>query len=153
MPFLPVREVDAAVWGWVQETLTDPDYVGHKLREERDLKTASTARVEQELEYVQAPMLFSTREAAEKEKRTVEDAEPEGYSRLADQYGEELVNEAYDNTASLRTMWLDWDSLLDKLEDSDFLCVMVDHKLKLRQDFAEELRKKLEELEGEEEEE
>jgi hypothetical protein len=108
----------------------------------------------QELEYVQAPMLFSTREAAEKEKRAVEDAERDGgFSRLVDQYGEELVNEAYDNTASLRTMWLDWDSLLDKLEDSDFLRVMVDHKLKLRQDFAEELRKKLEELEGGEEEE
>jgi hypothetical protein len=99
----------------------------------------------QELEYVQAPMLFSTREAAEKEKRAVEGDEPE--------YGEELVNKAYDNPASLRVMWLDWGWLLDKLEDSDFLCVMVDHKLKGRQDFAEELRKKLEDLEGEEEEE
>jgi hypothetical protein len=97
----------------------------------------------QELEYVQAPMLFSTREAAEKEKRAVQGPEPE--------YGEELVNAAYDNTAPLRAMWLDWGSLLDKLEDSDFLCVMVDHKLKLRQDFAGELRKTLEDLEGEEE--
>lgn len=105
----------------------------------------------QELEYVQAPMLFSTREVAEKEKRAVEGAQPEGYLRLTDQYGEELVNEAYPNTAPLRVMWLDWGWLLDKLEDSDFLCVIVDHKLKLRQDFAEELRKKLEDLEGEEE--
>jgi hypothetical protein len=104
----------------------------------------------QELEYVQAPMLFSTREAAEKEKRAVEGAEADGYSRLTDQYGEEHVNEAYDNPAPLRAMWLDWGWLLDKLEDSDFLCVMVNHKLKLRQDFAEELRKKLEELEVEE---
>ena len=43
--------------------------------------------------------------------------------------------------------------LLDKLEDSDFLCVMVDGRMILRQDFAAELKKKLEELEEEKEEE
>ncbi len=44
-------------------------------------------------------------------------------------------------------MWIDGDTLLDKLEDSDFLCVMVDHRSKLRQDFIEELKKRLEEHE------
>jgi hypothetical protein len=37
--------------------------------------------------------------------------------------------------------------LLDKLGDSDFPCVMVDHKPKLRQDFIEELKKQFEEQE------
>jgi hypothetical protein len=37
--------------------------------------------------------------------------------------------------------------LLDYLEDSDFLCVMVDGQMKLRQDFVEEIRDRLEERE------
>lgn len=55
------------------------------------------------------------------------------------------TDEALDNTAPLRVLWIDRDSLLDKLGDSDFLCVMVDHRLKLRRDFMEELRKQREE--------
>jgi hypothetical protein len=53
--------------------------------------------------------------------------------------------EAVGNTSSLRVMWIDLDMLLDKLKDSDFLCVMVDHRLKLRQDFIEELKRQPEE--------
>ncbi len=101
----------------------------------------------QEIEYVQAPMLFSTREEAEKQRRDIENTEPESYLHLVEQFGEELTDEAFDNTSPLRVMWIDLDTLLDKLEDSDFLCVMVDHKLKLRQDFVEEVKRQLEEPE------
>jgi hypothetical protein len=46
---------------------------------------------------------------------------------------------AYNNMAPLPVFDLDEDLLFGKLEDSDFLCVMVDGILKLRRDFMEEL--------------
>lgn len=61
--------------------------------------------------------------------------------KLVEEYGEAEVNKAFDNTASYRTVWVDQDTLLDKLGDSDFLIVMVDGKLRLRSDFMEELRR------------
>ena len=39
----------------------------------------------------------------------------------------------------LRVMWVDRETLAQSLEDADFLCVKVDDRLKLRQDFIEEL--------------
>jgi hypothetical protein len=96
---------------------------------------------------VQAPRLFSTKEGAEEQLRSVEDSELERYRGLVDEYGEEETNRAFDNTSPLRVKWVDWYMLLDKLGDSDLPCVMVDHKLKLRQDFIEELKKQVEEQE------
>lgn len=93
----------------------------------------------QDPEYVQAPMIFSTKEEAEKVWRSLEGTDPQSYMDLMERYGW-----AVGNTSSLRAMWIDTDTLLDKLEDSDFLCVMVDHRLKLRQDFIEELKRRLE---------
>jgi hypothetical protein len=91
-------------------------------------------------EYVQAPMIFSTKEEAEKVWGSLEGTDPQSYLDLMERHVE-----AVGNTSSLRVMWIDLDMLLDKLEDSDFLCVMVDHRLKLRQDFIEELKRQLEE--------
>ncbi len=99
------------------------------------------------IERVEAPKLFTTREAAEEELRGHEGTEPGAYLTLTEEYGEELADEAFNNTASLKAMWLDPHTLLDKLEDSGFLCVMVDQELKLREDFAEELKKQLEQRE------
>jgi len=53
-------------------------------------------------------------------------------------YGERITNEAPNNSLPLRVFDIGRDLLLSKLEDSDFLRVMVDDRLKLRRDFAEE---------------
>jgi hypothetical protein len=98
-------------------------------------------------EYVQAPMLFTTQEAAQEQKRQLEGTEADAYLALREEEGEAVVDEAFSNTSPLRAMWTDSNALLDKLEDSDFLCVMVNHRLKLREDFIEELKRRLEEQE------
>ncbi len=84
--------------------------------------------------------------------RALHGAAADEYLRLVNQHGEEEVNEAYENTPPTMMYFLDVETLLDHLEDSDFLCVMVDGRMMLRQDFAEDLRGKLGELEEEEEE-
>jgi hypothetical protein len=93
-----------------------------------------------EAERIYAPKLFSTRDQAEEQQRHLEDTEPEAYLELVERFEDEgLINEAFDNTPPLRVLWIDRDTLLDKLEDSEFLCVMVDDTLKLRRDFIQEL--------------
>jgi hypothetical protein len=91
------------------------------------------------IERVDAPMLFTTREAAEAKLREIQDAEADNYLRLVEHHGEGIINVAYNNTAPLQVFDLDESLLFSKLEDSDFLCVMVDGILKLRRDFMEEL--------------
>ena len=91
-------------------------------------------------ERVAAPMLFASREAAEVELREHEEADIDSFLGNVDKHGEEAVNTAYRNTGPLHVFGIARDSLTDKLEDSDFLCVMVDGRLKLRQDFIEKLR-------------
>jgi hypothetical protein len=96
-------------------------------------------------EYLESPKLFSTKEAAEEELRIRENNDLDTYLDLSEQHGEELVNQAYNNTSSLRVLWMDRDTLLGKLEDVNFLTLMVDNRLKLRSDFMRELREQLEE--------
>jgi hypothetical protein len=91
-------------------------------------------------EYVRALILYTTREQAEEDRRRLEEFAPEDYMKLVDVYGEADVNEAFDSTAPYRTLWVDQDTLLNKLGNSDFLFVMVDGTLKPRGDFMEELR-------------
>jgi hypothetical protein len=90
-------------------------------------------------ERVDAPMLFTTRETAEEKLREIQDAEADNYLSLVERHGEGIINVAYTNTAPYQVFDLDESLLLGKLEDSDFLCVMVDGILKLRGDFMEEL--------------
>jgi hypothetical protein len=90
-------------------------------------------------ERVDAPILFTSEEAAGVELRETVEAEPDSYLKLVNQHGEQLVNEAYNNAAPLTIIGIGRDALADKLEDSDFLCVVVDGRMKLRQDFIEEL--------------
>ena len=90
-------------------------------------------------ERVDALILSTSKEAAESELRETEEAEPDSYLKLVNQHGEQLVNEAYNNTAPLSILGIDRDALADKLGDSDFLCVVVDGRMKRRQDFIEEL--------------
>ncbi len=92
-------------------------------------------------EVVTAPQLYTTRERAEEDLRQITEREPDDLLNLVKQHGWTTVNEALDNTAPLRAMWVDRDTLVERLEDTDFLCVRVDDRLKLRQDFMEELKR------------
>ena len=94
---------------------------------------------EEGIERVDAPILFTSEKAADVQLRRTKEAEPDSYLMLVNQHGEQRVNEAYNNTAPLTIISMGRDALADKLEDSDFLCVVVDGRMKLRQDFIEEL--------------
>jgi hypothetical protein len=90
-------------------------------------------------ERVDAPILFTSEEAAEVQLRKTEEAEPDSYLKLVNQHGEQRVNKAYNNTAPLTILGISRDVLVDKLGDSDCLCVVVDGRMQLCQDFIEEL--------------
>ena len=96
-------------------------------------------------EYLEAPTLFTAREAVEEERRCRNDPDPGTYLDLVEEHGEEAINRALDNTSPLRALWVDRNTLLEKLEDAEFLAVMVNGRLKLRQDFMDELRRQQEE--------
>jgi hypothetical protein len=91
-------------------------------------------------EHVEAPSLWSTKEAAEKVLLELKETEPEAYLSLVESYGEKTANEAFHNTPPLKTVWVDRDTLLESLREAEFLCVMVDGRLRLREDFIEELQ-------------
>ena len=76
-------------------------------------------------EYPIAPILYTKRELAEEEERRLRDHEPEGYLQLAENYGQATTDDALDNSLPYKALWVDRDTLLGKLEDSDFLCLMV----------------------------
>jgi hypothetical protein len=99
------------------------------------------------VEKVDAPTLFTTIEGAGEQLRALHGDAADNYLRLVELHGEEEVNEAYDNTPPTKVFEVGERMLLDYLEDSDFLCLMVDGRMKLRQDFVEELRGRLEERE------
>jgi hypothetical protein len=92
-------------------------------------------------EFVAAPILFTKQEAAEAQLQEWRDAEPDYYLELVNEHGEDLVNRAMPSSSPLHVFSIDREWLLDRLGDSDFLCVMVDGRLRLRQDFMEELSK------------
>ena len=92
-------------------------------------------------ERVAAPLVFTTEQKAEEKRCDYHLVEPDEYLRLKDEYGQEIVNRALDNSAPLQVFATDRGLLVDKLDDADFLCVMVDGRLRLRQDFIEELSK------------
>jgi hypothetical protein len=58
---------------------------------------------------------------------------------MVERYGEERVTETYSNTSPLRVVWIDRDTLLWKLQEAKFTCLMVDDDLKSRQTLVEEL--------------
>ncbi len=120
----------AGAVGYAPAALSPPWWTEAELRWEHD----------EGPEFVSAPQLYTSKEAAERDLRDLEDRDPESYLALVERYGEELTNRALDNTSPLRAVWIDRALLLEKLEDAEFLCVRVDDQLKLRQDFMEELR-------------
>jgi len=101
-----------------------------------------------------APILFTTREAAEAELRRIERDEPEAYLESLDRSrtraaleggdergAEDSYNETVSNTEPYEVRGLDADLLALKLEDSEFPYVVVDGQKKLREEFQQELEK------------
>ncbi len=94
-------------------------------------------------EYLEIPQLYATQVAAEEELRLIEEAEPDTYLDMVDRYGEEETDQAVSNTPSLKVCYLDRNSLIEQLEESDYLCVRVDEQIMLREDFIKELKRGL----------
>jgi hypothetical protein len=88
---------------------------------------------------VVAPMLFSTREAAEAELSEHQDAEADAFLRAVDDYGAEDVNEALDNTPEQQVFEIGAWLLGEHLRDSDHMYVMVDGGVRLAWELADEL--------------
>ena len=89
---------------------------------------------------VAAPMLFTTREKAEEELRTLREGMPDAYLRAIDEYGETAVNEALDNTPELGVFEIEPRLLGEHLEYSHVTYAVVDERLRLARTLAEELR-------------
>jgi hypothetical protein len=64
-------------------------------------------------ERVEAPILFTSEEAAEVQLRETEEAESDLYLKLVNQHGEQPVNKAYNNTAPLAILGISRDALAD----------------------------------------
>lgn len=87
-----------------------------------------------------APLIFSTMEAAEEELREHRNAAADNYLRLVEKFGEEQVNEAYENSPELRVILVPGDLLALHLEDTDLPYLVVDGRVYPTRGFAEELR-------------
>lgn len=95
---------------------------------------------EEEWDAVRAPILYTRREEAEEEARSLRHEEPEGYLELVEDRGQADADEAMDNYVPYKALWVDRETLVDKLEGSRFLCLKVDGVLRLRRDLLKELR-------------
>ena len=91
-------------------------------------------------ERLAAPMLFTTREYAEAELRTLREGMPQAYLRAVDEYGESDVNEALDNTPELGVFEIEPRLLGEHLEYSHVTYAVVDDRLRLARTLVEELR-------------
>ncbi len=94
---------------------------------------------EGENESVTAPMLFTSQEEAEAQLRRIQRDVPDAYVAMAERYGEDATHRTYIDLFPIEVRKMDKDLVLRKLEDSTFLCVMVDGRMKLRRDLIEEL--------------
>ena len=84
------------------------------------------AEVEGESEAVPAVMLFSTREKAEAQLRSIEEQEPDDYLRAEGEWGEDRWNQALDNTPPLQVFAMGEWLLAEHLKDWTILYVAVD---------------------------
>jgi hypothetical protein len=89
---------------------------------------------------VAAPMLFTSRGRAVAELREHQEAEADSYLRLVEEYGgDEAVGEALDNTPEQQIFEISASLLGEHLKDSDHMYVMVDGRVRLAWELAEEL--------------
>lgn len=89
---------------------------------------------------IQAPMLFTSLEQAEDELREHNASAPDSYLGFIEKYGEEVVNEAFDNSAPLHVFGLPAELLADKLDEAEIPYVMVDEEIKSRGNLIQQLR-------------
>ncbi len=89
---------------------------------------------------VVAPMLFTTRDGAEAELRGITDGEAEAYLRAVYEYGESDINEALDNSPEQRVFEINSWLLGEHLKDSSVMYVLVDGRIRLAWELAEDLR-------------
>ncbi len=91
---------------------------------------------------MQAPMLFTDREAAERQRRELGDPGPDEYLEVVNALSEDIANEAFDNALPYRVYSLPREWLLLKLEDANYVeWLLVDEELKRRADLMGELRR------------
>jgi hypothetical protein len=76
-------------------------------------------------EYLEAPTLFTTKDAAEEQWRYL--------------HNFDVARRDYEDSLPLQVFKIGWGELLEKLEYSHFLCVILDEKLRRRRDIIEEL--------------
>jgi hypothetical protein len=88
---------------------------------------------------VVAPMLFTAREGAEAELREHGEAEADAYLRAVREHGAAAVDEALDNTPEQRVFGIGAWLLGEHLKDSDHMYVMLDGRVRLAWELAEEL--------------
>ena len=88
---------------------------------------------------VAAPMLFTSRGRAVAELREHQEAEADAYLRLVEEYGDEAVGEALDNTPEQQIFEISASLLGEHLKDSDHMYVMVDGRVRLAWELAEDL--------------
>jgi len=81
--------------------------------------------IEEGWDKVRAPILYTDKEKAEEAARDLESEETEGYLQLVESHGQADADEAWDNYVPFKPLWVDRGTLLGKLEDSAFLCVMM----------------------------
>ena len=92
-------------------------------------------------ERVVAPMLFSTREKAEAQLRWIAQGEAEAYLRAVEEFGEEDINEALDNTPEQGVFEIGTWLLGEHLKESDVEYVVVDDQMRLARELVEELER------------
>ena len=80
---------------------------------------------------VVAPRLFSTQEKAETQLRWIAEGEAEAYLRVVEEFGEEDMNEALDNTPEQGVFEIGTWLLGEQLKDSYVEYVVVDDQMRL----------------------
>ena len=98
------------------------------------------AEVEGKSHLVPAPMLFTSREQADTELHRLESFDADAYLQAVKDYGENLINAAYDNTPALKVFSIGEWLLAEHLKDSDIFYVMVDGEVKTPANLLDELQ-------------
>jgi hypothetical protein len=90
-------------------------------------------------ERVLVPMLFTTREKAEAELRSIVEGEADAYLQAVGEYGEKAMNAALDNTPEHQVFEIEAWLLGEHLKDSDVTYVVVDDRMWSAGELQEEL--------------
>jgi hypothetical protein len=84
-------------------------------------------------------MLFTTREKAEAELRSIVEGEADAYLQAVGEYGEKAMNAALDNTPEHQVFEIGAWLLGEHLKDSDVTYVVVDDRMWSAGELQEEL--------------